>query len=130
MYPAITSAIKEESNFEDTKVLNLEDIDNCISIDQSPIGRTPRSNPATYTGLFTKIRELFASTNDAKERGFEIGRFSFNVKGGRCEACQGDGVKKIKMFFYLTFMFLVKCVKEKRYNREVLQVKYKNKKHL
>lgn len=127
LYPAITSFIKKENDDFDANVLNLEDVDNCISIDQSPIGRTPRSNPATYTGLFTKIRELFASTNDAKERGFDIGRFSFNVKGGRCEACQGDGVKKIKMFFLPDLYVPCEVCKGKRYNREVLQVKYKNK---
>ncbi|MBQ7522647.1 MAG: ATP-binding cassette domain-containing protein, partial [Clostridia bacterium] len=98
-----------------------------INIDQSPIGRTPRSNPATYTGVFTDIRELFASTNDAKIRGYNAGRFSFNVKGGRCESCQGDGILKIEMHFLPDIYVPCEVCKGKRYNRETLQVKYKGK---
>jgi excinuclease ABC subunit A len=102
-------------------------IDKIINIDQSPIGRTPRSNPATYTGVFTKIRELFASTLDAKERGYDIGKFSFNVAGGRCEACDGDGVKKLRMYFMPDVYVPCEVCEGKRYNRDVLQVKYKGK---
>lgn len=90
----------------------LEYFDKVIAIDQSPIGRTPRSNPATYTGVFTMIRELFAATPDARERGYKAGRFSFNVSGGRCENCCGDGIKKIEMHFCRIFMFRVKCAAE------------------
>lgn len=95
------------------EIKGLENIDKIINIDQSPIGRTPRSNPATYTGVFDSIRDIFASTNDAKLRGFDKGRFSFNVTGGRCENCNGDGLIKIEMHFYQIYMFLVKFVKEK-----------------
>ena len=98
-----------------------------IQINQSPIGRTPRSNPATYTGLFTDIRELYASTQDAKIRGFNAGRFSFNVKGGRCEACQGDGILKIEMHFLPDIYVPCDVCKGKRYNRETLEIKYKGK---
>ena len=109
------------------KIAGLENIDKVIDIDQSPIGRTPRSNPATYTGLFSHIRDWFAALPEAKMRGYKSGRFSFNVKGGRCEACQGDGVLKIEMHF-LPDMY-VQCdeCKGKRYNRETLEVKYKGK---
>ena len=105
----------------------LEDIDKVINIDQRPIGRTPRSNPATYTGLFNDIRELFASTEDAKLRGYNSGRFSFNVKGGRCEACKGDGLQKIEMHFLPDVYVPCDVCKGKRYNRETLEVRYKGK---
>ncbi len=105
----------------------LEQFDKCVDIDQSPIGRTPRSNPATYTGLFTPIRELFAATQEARSRGYEPGRFSFNVKGGRCEACQGDGVIKVEMHFLPDVYVPCDVCKGKRYNRETLDVRYKGK---
>ncbi|NLT57615.1 MAG: excinuclease ABC subunit UvrA [Clostridiales bacterium] len=105
----------------------LEQLDKIIAIDQSPIGRTPRSNPATYTGLFTDVRNLFASTNDAKMRGFGPGRFSFNVKGGRCESCEGDGILKIEMHFLPDVYVPCDVCKGRRYNRETLEVKYKGK---
>ena len=105
----------------------LENVDKVICIDQSPIGRTPRSNPATYTGVFNDIRELFASTQDAKMRGYAAGRFSFNVKGGRCEACTGDGLLKIEMHFLPDIYVPCEVCKGKRYNRETLEVKYKGK---
>ena len=105
----------------------LEFFDKVIDIDQAPIGRTPRSNPATYTGVFNDIRELFASTNDAKMRGYSAGRFSFNVKGGRCEACQGDGILKIEMHFLPDVYVPCEVCKGKRYNRETLEVQYKGK---
>ena len=102
-------------------------LDKVIAIDQSPIGRTPRSNPATYTGVFNDIRELFASTNDAKMRGYTAGRFSFNVKGGRCEACEGDGINKIEMHFLPDIYVPCEVCKGKRYNRETLEIKYRGK---
>ena len=98
-----------------------------VDIDQSPIGRTPRSNPATYTGLFTPIRELFAGTQEARSRGYKAGRFSFNVKGGRCEACQGDGLIKVEMHFLPDIYVPCDVCKSKRYNRETLEIKYKGK---
>ena len=109
------------------EIKGLENLDKVIAIDQSPIGRTPRSNPATYTGLFTDIRALFASTQDAKLRSFNQSRFSFNVKGGRCEACQGDGIIKIEMHFLSDVYVPCEVCKGKRYNRETLEVKYKGK---
>ncbi len=109
------------------EVRGLENLDKVICIDQSPIGRTPRSNPATYTGLFTDIRELFASTPDAKRRGYKSGRFSFNIKGGRCEACEGDGVKCIEMHFLPDVYVTCDVCKGKRYNYDTLEVKYKGK---
>ncbi len=109
------------------EITGIENFDKLINIDQSPIGRTPRSNPATYTGVFTDIRELFASTQDAKMRGYSTGRFSFNVKGGRCEACQGDGILKIEMHFLPDVYVPCEVCKGRRYNRETLQVKYKGK---
>ncbi len=109
------------------QIKGIENLDKVIQIDQSPIGRTPRSNPATYTGLFTDIRALFASTQDAKMRGFNQSRFSFNVKGGRCEACQGDGIIKIEMHFLSDVYVPCEVCKGKRYNRETLEVKYKGK---
>ena len=109
------------------KITGIENLDKVIDINQSPIGRTPRSNPATYTGVFTDIRELFAQTNDAKMHGFGAGRFSFNVKGGRCEACQGDGIVKIEMHFLSDVYVPCEVCGGKRYNRETLAVKYKGK---
>ena len=109
------------------RVEGLEHLDKVISIDQSPIGRTPRSNPATYTGLFTDIRNLFAKTKDAKAKGFDAGRFSFNVRGGRCEACEGDGVKCIEMNFLPDVYVKCDVCKGRRYNRDTLDVKYKGK---
>ena len=108
-------------------IKGIENLDKVIDINQSPIGRTPRSNPATYTGVFTDIRELFASTQDAKARGYNSGRFSFNVKGGRCEACQGDGILKIEMHFLPDVYVPCEVCKGSRYNRETLEVKYKGK---
>lgn len=108
-------------------IKGIENLDKVIAIDQSPIGRTPRSNPATYTGLFTDIRTLFATTQDAKMRGYTPSRFSFNVKGGRCEACQGDGIIKIEMHFLSDVYVPCEVCKGKRYNRETLEVKYKGK---
>ncbi|WP_432650246.1 excinuclease ABC subunit UvrA [Huintestinicola sp.] len=105
----------------------IENLDKVIDIDQSPIGRTPRSNPATYTGVFNNIRDLFAETNDAKTRGYTSGRFSFNVKGGRCESCEGDGIIKIEMHFLPDVYVPCEVCKGKRYNRETLEVKYKGK---
>ena len=105
----------------------VEQLDKVIDIDQSPIGRTPRSNPATYTGVFDMIRDLFAATSDAKERGYKKGRFSFNVKGGRCEACSGDGIIKIEMHFLPDVYVPCEVCGGKRYNRETLEVKYKGK---
>ncbi len=110
-----------------SKILGIENLDKVIAIDQSPIGRTPRSNPATYTGVFTDIRDLFASTTDAKTRGYKSNRFSFNVKGGRCEACQGDGIVKIEMHFLADIYVPCEVCKGARYNRETLEVKYKGK---
>ena len=109
------------------EIIGVENLDKVISIDQSPIGRTPRSNPATYTGVFTDIRELFATTNDAKIRGYKSGRFSFNVKGGRCESCEGDGILKIEMHFLPDVYVPCEVCKGKRYNHETLEVKYKGK---
>ena len=109
------------------KILGVKNIDKIINIDQSPIGRTPRSNPATYTGVFDTIREIFAGTNEAKMRGYSKGRFSFNVEGGRCEACQGDGVIKIGMNFLPDIYVPCEVCNGKRYNRETLEVKYKDK---
>lgn len=129
LYPAasvrLNGAKQRQGDYDD--ILGLENFDNVIAIDQSPIGRSPRSNPATYTGVFTFIRELFASTQDAKERGYNQGRFSFNVSGGRCEHCSGDGIITISMHFLPDVFVPCEVCKGKRYNRETLQVKYKGK---
>ncbi|MBR6391009.1 MAG: ATP-binding cassette domain-containing protein, partial [Lachnospiraceae bacterium] len=109
------------------EIIGAEQLDKVIDIDQSPIGRTPRSNPATYTGVFDQIRDLFASTADAKARGYTKGRFSFNVKGGRCEACAGDGIIKIEMHFLPDVYVPCEVCNGHRYNRETLEVKYRDK---
>jgi excinuclease ABC subunit A len=109
------------------KLSGLEHIDKVVDVDQSPIGRTPRSNPATYTGVFTFIRDFYASLPESQIRGYKPGRFSFNVKGGRCEVCQGDGLKKIEMNFLPDVYVLCDACKGKRYNRDTLQVHYKGK---
>ncbi len=129
LYPATSNQTNRTSLPEGKykAILGCENIDKVINIDQSPIGRTPRSNPATYIGLFTLIRDLFASTKEAKERGYTSGRFSFNVKGGRCEACEGDGEKKVEMYFLPDVYVTCSECKGKRYNKETLQVKYKGK---
>ncbi|MEA9445479.1 excinuclease ABC subunit UvrA [Candidatus Fukatsuia symbiotica] len=115
----------EPASYEE--IQGLEQFDKVIDIDQSPIGRTPRSNPATYTGIFTPVRELFAAVPESRMRGYTVGRFSFNVKGGRCEACQGDGVIKVEMHFLPDIYVTCDQCQGKRYNRETLEVKYKNK---
>jgi excinuclease ABC subunit A len=117
---------KAEAGAHDS-ITGLEEIDKVIEIDQSPIGRTPRSNPATYTQVFTPIRELYAMLPESRERGYKLGRFSFNVKGGRCEACQGDGLKRIEMNFLPDVFVMCDICRGKRYNHETLQVKYKGK---
>lgn len=109
------------------KIIGSENIDKIIVIDQSPIGRTPRSNPATYIGLFTYIRELFAQTPEAKQNGYKPGRFSFNVKGGRCEACSGDGIVQIEMHFLADVYVPCEVCGGKRYNQETLNIRYKGK---
>ena len=116
-----------EVSGEHKEILGIKMLDKVINIDQSPIGRTPRSNPATYTGVFDMIRDLFAGTVDAKMRGYKKGRFSFNVKGGRCEACQGDGIRKIEMHFLPDVYVPCEVCHGKRYNRETLDVHYKGK---
>ncbi|MCI8613241.1 MAG: excinuclease ABC subunit UvrA [Clostridia bacterium] len=129
LYPAMHNAVSgsraDEGKYREIK--GCEHFDKVICIDQSPIGRTPRSNPATYTGVFSQIRELFAKTPDAQERGYKAGRFSFNVKGGRCEHCQGDGIIKIEMNFLPDVYVPCEVCEGKRYNRETLEVKYKGK---
>ncbi|MBQ4100859.1 MAG: excinuclease ABC subunit UvrA, partial [Oscillospiraceae bacterium] len=129
LYKALSSKVNrtKERAGAHKEILGIENIDKVIDIDQSPIGRTPRSNPATYTGVFGDIRELYASTADAKMKGYNQGRFSFNVKGGRCEACQGDGILKIEMHFLPDIYVPCDVCKGKRYNRETLEVKYKDK---
>lgn len=129
LYPAVNAKISHSKDSIDgcKAVSGIEYFDKVINIDQSPIGRTPRSNPATYTGVFGYIRELFASTPDAKERGYKAGRFSFNVSGGRCEHCEGDGIIKIPMNFLPDVFVTCEVCKGQRYNRETLQVKYKGK---
>lgn len=129
VYPALANRLNGaravEGKYDD--ISGVSNFDKVIAIDQSPIGRTPRSNPATYTGAFTSIRELFAASNDAKERGYNAGRFSFNVSGGRCEHCQGDGIIKIEMHFLPDVYIPCEVCKGTRYNRETLAVKYKGK---
>lgn len=130
LYPIAATELNKATTLDPApyqKINGLDQFDKVIDIDQSPIGRTPRSNPATYTGIFTPIRELFAGTQEARSRGYKPGRFSFNVKGGRCEACQGDGVIKVEMHFLPDVYVPCDVCKGKRYNRETLDVKYKGK---
>ena len=129
LYPALANRLNGSKQVEGKydEILGIENVDKVICIDQAPIGRTPRSNPATYTGLFNFIRDLFASTPEAKARGYKSGRFSFNVSGGRCEACQGDGIKKIEMYFLPDVYVPCDVCGGKRYNHETLEVKYKGK---
>ncbi len=130
LYPVAAAKLNKATTLNHAPYDNLKGLDHLdkvIDIDQSPIGRTPRSNPATYTGLFTPIRELFAGTQEARSRGYKPGRFSFNVKGGRCEACQGDGVIKVEMHFLPDIYVPCDVCKGKRYNRETLEVRYKGK---
>ena len=129
LYKTITKQLNgsNEKTGKCKEVVGIENIDKIINIDQSPIGRTPRSNPATYTGVFDTIREIFANTNEAKLRGYQKGRFSFNVQGGRCEACNGDGLIKIEMHFLPDIYVPCEVCKGKRYNHETLEVKYKGK---
>lgn len=129
LYKKLASELNGAKKFagKHTDITGIEHLDKVINIDQSPIGRTPRSNPATYTGVFTDIRDLFAQTQDAKIKGYTPGRFSFNVSGGRCEACQGDGIVKIEMHFLSDVYVPCEVCKGARYNRETLEVKYKGK---
>lgn len=129
LYESLAAKLNRASTWPGAhrEILGMEHLDKIIAIDQSPIGRTPRSNPATYTGLFTDIRDLFAKTPAANMRGYKSGRFSFNIKGGRCEACEGDGVKKIEMHFLPDVYVTCDVCHGKRYNRETLEVKYKGK---
>jgi len=128
LYPLAATALNGATTLKAARhdsVAGLQHFDKCIDIDQSPIGRTPRSNPATYTGIFTPIRELFAGTQESRSRGYKPGRFSFNVRGGRCEACQGDGVTKVEMHFLPDIFVPCDVCKGKRYNRETLEIRYK-----
>ena len=130
LYPAAAVALNKATTLKPaaySKITGLSHLDKCIDINQSPIGRTPRSNPATYTGIFTPVRELFAGTQEARSRGYNPGRFSFNVKGGRCEACQGDGVTKVEMHFLPDIYVPCDVCKGQRYNRETLDVHFKGK---
>lgn len=130
LYPLAATALNGATTLKaapHSAVEGMDNFDKCVDIDQSPIGRTPRSNPATYTGIFTPIRELFSGTQEARSRGYKPGRFSFNVKGGRCEACQGDGVVKVEMHFLPDVYVPCDVCKGKRYNRETLEIKYKGK---
>jgi excinuclease ABC subunit A len=128
LYPLAATALNGATTLKAAphkRLSGIDHFDKCIDIDQSPIGRTPRSNPATYTGIFTPIRELFAGTQEARSRGYKPGRFSFNVRGGRCEACQGDGVTKVEMHFLPDIYVPCDVCKGKRYNRETLEIRYK-----
>ena len=130
LYPVAATVLNKATTLEAApyeSIEGLEHFDKVIDIDQSPIGRTPRSNPATYTGIFTPIRELLSGTQEARSRGYKPGRFSFNVKGGRCEACQGDGVIKVEMHFLADIYVPCDVCKGKRYNRETLEIQYKGK---
>lgn len=130
LYPAAAVALNKATILKPaphTQITGLSHLDKCIDINQSPIGRTPRSNPATYTGIFTPVREIFAGTQEARSRGYNPGRFSFNVKGGRCEACQGDGVTKVEMHFLPDIYVPCDVCKGKRYNRETLDIHFKGK---
>ncbi len=128
LYPLAATALNKATTLKAApyeRIEGLQHFDKCIDIDQSPIGRTPRSNPATYTGIFTPIRELFAGTQESRSRGYKPGRFSFNVRGGRCEACQGDGVTKVEMHFLPDIYVPCDVCKGKRYNRETLEIRFK-----
>jgi len=130
LFPAaarILNGVKQIEVYPYTQINGLDQLDKVIDIDQSPIGRTPRSNPATYTGLFTEIRDIFCNTQEARARGYKAGRFSFNVKGGRCEACQGDGLIKVEMHFLPDLYVTCDACQGKRYNRETLEILYKGK---
>ena len=130
LYPLAATKLNNATTLKPApykNIIGLDQLDKVVDIDQSPIGRTPRSNPATYTGLFTPIRELFAATQEARSRGYKPGRFSFNVKGGRCETCQGDGLIKVEMHFLPDIYVPCDVCKGKRYNRETLEIKYKGK---
>jgi excinuclease ABC subunit A len=130
LYPIAATELNKATTLKPAahqSIDGMEHLDKCVDIDQSPIGRTPRSNPATYTGIFTPIREMFAGTQESRSRGYKPGRFSFNVKGGRCEACQGDGVKKVEMHFLPDIYVPCDVCKSKRYNRETLEIRYKGK---
>ena len=130
LYPAAAIALNKATTLKAApheKITGLNLLDKCIDINQSPIGRTPRSNPATYTGIFTPVREIFAATQEARSRGYAPGRFSFNVKGGRCEACQGDGVTKVEMHFLPDIYVPCDVCRGKRYNRETLDIHFKGK---
>jgi excinuclease ABC subunit A len=130
LYPITATKLNKATTLNPSpyeEIVGLDQLDKVVDIDQSPIGRTPRSNPATYTGIFTPVRELFAGTQEARTRGYKPGRFSFNVKGGRCEACQGDGLVKVEMHFLPDVYVACEVCRSKRYNRETLEVKYKGK---
>jgi excinuclease ABC subunit A len=130
LYPIAATILNKASTLNPAayeKLEGIQHLDKVVDIDQSPIGRTPRSNPATYTGIFTPVRELFSATQESRSRGYKPGRFSFNVKGGRCEACQGDGLVKVEMHFLPDVYVMCDICKGKRYNRETLEVKYKGK---
>jgi excinuclease ABC subunit A len=130
LYPLAATALNGATTLKAApyeSIVGMDQLDKVVDIDQSPIGRTPRSNPATYTGIFTPIRELFAGTQESRSRGYKVGRFSFNVKGGRCEACQGDGVIKVEMHFLADVYVPCDICRGQRYNRETLDIRYKNK---